>query len=90
MIITLKYSAVSVFSVNLYHCFLFVSFLSVISFEAKICSQTCSCGRGPHCLHLLFVMLRVFQVPESDSRIYAKELKNFEASVDLQISINSD
>lgn len=40
--------------------------------------QTCSCSRGPHCLHLLFVMLRVFQVPESDSRIYAKELKNYE------------
>jgi hypothetical protein len=35
-------------------------------------------------------MLRVFQVPESDSRIYAKELKNFEASVDVQISTISD
>lgn len=64
--------------------------LSVISFGMKIFLQTCSCGRGPHCLHLLFVMLRVFQVPESDSRIYAKELKNFEASVDIQISINLD
>jgi hypothetical protein len=34
-------------------------------------------------------MLRVFQVPESDSRIYAKELKNFEAGVDIH-SISSD
>lgn len=90
MIIALKYSAVSDVSAILYHSFLCVSFLSVISFEVKICSQTCSCGRGPHCLHLLFVMLRVFQVPESDSRIYAKELKNFEASVDVQSSINLD
>jgi hypothetical protein len=89
-VITLKYSPVSDFSVSVYHCFLFVFFLSAILFEVKICLQTCSCGRGPHCLHLLFVMLRVFQVPESDSRIYAKELKNFEASVDVQISINSD
>ncbi|XP_021916441.1 mitogen-activated protein kinase kinase kinase 1-like isoform X2 [Zootermopsis nevadensis] len=47
-------------------------------YRVVIGPQTCSCGRGPHCLHLLFVMLRVFQVPESDSRIYAKELKNFE------------
>ncbi|PSN44002.1 hypothetical protein C0J52_16489 [Blattella germanica] len=47
-------------------------------YRVVIGPQTCSCGRGPHCLHLLFVMLRVFQVPESDSRVYAKELKNFE------------
>ncbi|XP_069694090.1 mitogen-activated protein kinase kinase kinase 1-like isoform X2 [Periplaneta americana] len=47
-------------------------------YRVVIGPQTCSCGRGPHCLHLLFVMLRVFQVPESDSRIFAKELKNFE------------
>jgi hypothetical protein len=32
-------------------------------------------------------MLRVFQIPESDSRIYAKELKNFEAGVDEQIAL---
>jgi hypothetical protein len=32
-------------------------------------------------------MLRVFQVPESDSRIYAKELKNYEASVHMYIII---
>ncbi|KAJ9574004.1 hypothetical protein L9F63_008601, partial [Diploptera punctata] len=48
-------------------------------YRVVIGPQTCSCGRGPHCLHLLFVMLRVFQVPESDSRIYAKELKNYES-----------
>ncbi|XP_066996499.2 mitogen-activated protein kinase kinase kinase 1 [Anabrus simplex] len=47
-------------------------------YRVVIGPQSCSCGRGPHCLHLLFVMLRVFQVPENDTRIYAKELKNFE------------
>jgi hypothetical protein len=35
-------------------------------------------------------MLRVFQVPESDSRIYAKELKNFEASVLILFTIFRD
>ncbi|KAE8745689.1 hypothetical protein FOCC_FOCC007573, partial [Frankliniella occidentalis] len=47
-------------------------------YRVVIGPQTCSCGRGPHCLHLLFVMLRVFQIPELDARIYARELKNFE------------
>uniref|UniRef100_A0A1B6BZG6 Mitogen-activated protein kinase kinase kinase n=1 Tax=Clastoptera arizonana TaxID=38151 RepID=A0A1B6BZG6_9HEMI len=47
-------------------------------YKVVIGPQSCSCGRDPHCLHLLFVMLRVFQVPESDSRIYSKTLKNYE------------
>lgn len=47
-------------------------------YKVVIGPQTCSCGRDPHCLHLLFVMLRVFQVPETDSRIYSKTLKNYE------------
>ncbi|XP_034231021.1 mitogen-activated protein kinase kinase kinase 1-like isoform X2 [Thrips palmi] len=47
-------------------------------YRVVIGPQTCSCGRGPHCLHLLFVMLRVFQIPELDARIYSRELKNFE------------
>ncbi|XP_049954859.1 mitogen-activated protein kinase kinase kinase 1-like [Schistocerca serialis cubense] len=47
-------------------------------FRVVIGPQTCSCNRGPHCLHLLFVMRRVFQVPENDPRLFAKELKNFE------------
>ncbi|XP_049844392.1 mitogen-activated protein kinase kinase kinase 1-like isoform X5 [Schistocerca gregaria] len=46
-------------------------------FRVVIGPQTCSCNRGPHCLHLLFVMRRVFQVPENDPRLFAKE-KNFE------------
>jgi len=69
-------------------CLVFLC-LFFILFGVKIYLQTCSCGRGPHCLHLLFVMLRVFQVPESDSRIYAKELKNYEVSVHTYIIIAS-
>jgi len=68
-------------------CLVFLCVFIIFLFGVKICLQTCSCGRGPHCLHLLFVMLRVFQVPESDSRIYAKELKNYEASVHMYIVI---
>ncbi|KFO72430.1 Mitogen-activated protein kinase kinase kinase 1, partial [Cuculus canorus] len=40
--------------------------------------QTCSCGRGTFCIHLLFVMLRVFQLEPSDPMLWRKTLKNFE------------
>ncbi|XP_075039478.1 mitogen-activated protein kinase kinase kinase 1-like isoform X2 [Mixophyes fleayi] len=40
--------------------------------------QTCSCGRGVFCIHLLFVMLRVFQLEPSDTMLWRKTLKNFE------------
>ncbi|NXV24346.1 M3K1 kinase, partial [Cepphus grylle] len=40
--------------------------------------QTCSCGRGMFCIHLLFVMLRVFQLEPSDPMLWRKTLKNFE------------
>ncbi|XP_070195202.1 mitogen-activated protein kinase kinase kinase 1-like isoform X2 [Littorina saxatilis] len=47
-------------------------------FRVIIGPQTCSCGRGPHCVHVLFVMLRVFQVGESDPCLWSKTLKNYE------------
>ncbi|KAL0965006.1 hypothetical protein UPYG_G00275550 [Umbra pygmaea] len=40
--------------------------------------QTCSCGRGAFCIHVLFVMLRVFQLDPSDPLLWRKTLKNFE------------
>ncbi|KAM4810473.1 mitogen-activated protein kinase kinase kinase 1 [Rhinophrynus dorsalis] len=40
--------------------------------------QTCSCGRGVFCIHLLFVMLRVFQLEPTDTMLWRKTLKNFE------------
>ncbi|XP_075397163.1 mitogen-activated protein kinase kinase kinase 1 [Tenrec ecaudatus] len=40
--------------------------------------QNCSCGRGTFCIHLLFVMLRVFQLEPSDPMLWRKTLKNFE------------
>ncbi|KAK6304948.1 hypothetical protein J4Q44_G00237280 [Coregonus suidteri] len=40
--------------------------------------QTCSCGRGAFCIHILFVMLRVFQLEPSDPLLWRKTLKNFE------------
>ena len=43
--------------------------------------QRCSCGRGPHCVHILFVMLRVFQLSETDSKLWAKTLKNYEVII---------
>ncbi|XP_074643836.1 mitogen-activated protein kinase kinase kinase 1-like [Tubulanus polymorphus] len=47
-------------------------------FRIIIGPQTCSCGRGPHCIHILFVMLRVFQVSEHDPLLWRRTLKNFE------------
>ena len=39
--------------------------------------QQCSCGKGPYCVHVLFVMLRVFQVKETDPMLWSR-LKNYE------------
>ncbi|XP_077981126.1 mitogen-activated protein kinase kinase kinase 1-like [Glandiceps talaboti] len=47
-------------------------------FKVIIGPQKCSCGKGSHCIHLLFVMLRVFQVSDSDPLLWSRELKNFE------------
>ena len=40
--------------------------------------QTCSCSRGPHCVHLLFVMLRVLQVEQTNPLLWSKTLRNYE------------
>ena len=40
--------------------------------------QRCSCARGSYCVHIMFVMLRVFQVSESDPSLWSKTLKNYE------------
>ncbi|KAK7066172.1 hypothetical protein SK128_020328 [Halocaridina rubra] len=40
--------------------------------------QTCSCGHGPYCVHVLFVMVRVLQVAEADPVLMAGCLKDFE------------
>jgi len=47
-------------------------------YKVNIGPQICSCGKGPGCLHLLFIMLRVFKIKENDSRLTARELKEFE------------
>lgn len=47
-------------------------------FKVIIGPQKCSCGRSPHCVHVLFVMLRVFKVKETDPCLWSKTLKNYE------------
>eukprot|EP00794_Sanderia_malayensis_P007875 gene7873-8725_t len=47
-------------------------------YKVTIGKQNCSCGKGPHCIHMLFMMLRVFQLKETDPLLSAKELKNYE------------
>ncbi|CAH1795279.1 unnamed protein product [Owenia fusiformis] len=46
-------------------------------FRVIIGEQTCSCGKA-HCVHVLFVMLRVFQIEESDPCLWRVKLKNYE------------
>ncbi|KAL3209058.1 hypothetical protein MRX96_009572 [Rhipicephalus microplus] len=47
-------------------------------FKVVLGPQTCSCGKGPHCVHLLFVMLRVLRLTDTDARLFSKTLKEFE------------
>ncbi|XP_068209828.1 mitogen-activated protein kinase kinase kinase 1-like [Palaemon carinicauda] len=47
-------------------------------YKVIIGPQTCSCGHGPYCVHVLFVMVRVLQVPEADPVLMAGCLKDFE------------
>ena len=39
--------------------------------------QNCTCGKL-HCIHLLFVMLRVLKVSASDPLLWSKQLRNYE------------
>ncbi|KAF2354277.1 Protein kinase domain [Trinorchestia longiramus] len=41
--------------------------------------ESCSCGHGPYCVHVLFVMVRVLQVPEGSPVLFAGTLKDYEA-----------
>ncbi|CAN8004321.1 unnamed protein product [Ixodes hexagonus] len=47
-------------------------------FKVVVGPQTCTCGKAPLCVHLLFVMLRVLKVRDSDPRLFSKTLKNYE------------
>lgn len=47
-------------------------------FNVVLGPQTCSCAKGPHCVHLLFVMLRVLRLTDTDARLFRKTLKDFE------------
>jgi len=42
--------------------------------------QTCNCGRGQFCIHVLFVMLRVFQLEPTSGLLWRRTLKNYEVS----------
>ncbi|XP_057298796.1 mitogen-activated protein kinase kinase kinase 1-like isoform X2 [Hydractinia symbiolongicarpus] len=47
-------------------------------YKVIIGPQTCTCGKDPFCIHVLFVMLRVFKVKETEILLWTRELKNFE------------
>ncbi|XP_067935526.1 mitogen-activated protein kinase kinase kinase 1-like isoform X2 [Watersipora subatra] len=46
--------------------------------KVTIGPQLCSCGKGFLCAHILFVMVRVFELATTDPRLQSKVLKNFE------------
>lgn len=47
-------------------------------FRVVVGPQTCTCGKGPHCVHLLFVLLRVLKLSDTDSRLFSRTLKDYE------------
>ncbi|XP_071952558.1 mitogen-activated protein kinase kinase kinase 1-like isoform X2 [Antedon mediterranea] len=47
-------------------------------YKVVVGPQTCSCNKGPFCVHVLFVMLRMFQIQENDTRLLCKTLRNYE------------
>ena len=55
----------------------------IVVFSLKYDShvQMCTCGK-PHCIHLLFVMLRVLKVSPSDPILWAKQLRNYEVRME--------
>ncbi|XP_077499152.1 mitogen-activated protein kinase kinase kinase 1-like isoform X2 [Amblyomma americanum] len=60
------------------HSFLIAADQPDHRFKVVLGPQTCSCGKGPHCVHLLFVMLRVLRLTDADGRLFSKTLKEFE------------
>ncbi|XP_030851944.1 mitogen-activated protein kinase kinase kinase 1 isoform X2 [Strongylocentrotus purpuratus] len=50
-------------------------------YKVTIGSQNCNCGKGPFCVHLLFVMLRVFKLAEDDNLLWNRTLKNYEVEL---------
>ncbi|XP_071851911.1 uncharacterized protein [Apostichopus japonicus] len=47
-------------------------------YKVKIGEQNCNCSKGPFCIHLFFVMLRVFKVEENDAILWSRTLKDYE------------
>lgn len=47
-------------------------------YKVIIGPQSCSCGHGPYCIHVLFVMVRVLQIPEADPSLMSGTLKDYE------------
>lgn len=60
------------------NAFLIVGDMPEHKFKVIIGPQTCTCSKGPHCVHVLFVMLRVFQVNETEQCLWSRQLKNYE------------
>ena len=46
-------------------------------FYTQMHTQSCSCNRT-HCVHLLFVMLRVLKVNRNDPMLWMRQLRNYE------------
>lgn len=58
--------------------FLVASDVPPQTYRVTIGKQECSCGKAPHCIHILFIMLRVLRVRENDTLLRNSTLKNYE------------
>ena len=64
-----------------YSYFMLFYFYKIIYYTAiYMYFQGCSCGKGPFCIHILFVMLRVFQLEHNDPLLISRTLKNYEVN----------
>ena len=76
---TVSHIAISIQKINLsFHKTKILTSKALLYCICELPFQSCSCAKGPHCVHVLFVMLRVFQVAENDPCLWNKELKNYE------------
>ena len=50
-----------------------------LSPPSPLSPQQCTCNKTP-CIHLLFVMVRVLKVNQSDPMLWQKQLRNYEVS----------
>ena len=67
--------------------FLHVRILPAVLTVCNALLQMCSCGRRPHCIHILFVMLRVLKISHDDPLLLQNVLENDEVCISFTVKL---